>query len=171
MQSACLIALPRFFPDLCLRFLNADQFVNAIAPKGDLTKIGRAQFATLFPVADSSRRGLVSWDDFVVFQTILKRPDADYWIAFQYFDVYVPFSELLHPGRLLPGSVPQQLTLARLRSLGCLFDRGRNLLHYKFRGQQSIHSRAIVLKHSAIRCRFFNRLQAPNRRLTHYSQR
>ncbi|TCD64075.1 mitochondrial aspartate-glutamate transporter agc1 [Steccherinum ochraceum] len=69
------------------KFLNADQFVNAIAPKGDLTKIGRAQFATLFPVADSSRRGLVSWDDFVVFQTILKRPDADYWIAFQYFDV------------------------------------------------------------------------------------
>jgi len=69
------------------KFLNPDQFVNAIAPKGDLTKIGRAQFATLFPVADSSKRGLVSWDDFVVFQTILKRPDADYWIAFQYFDV------------------------------------------------------------------------------------
>ena len=63
--------------------------MNAIAPKADLTKIGRAQFATLFPVADSSKRGLVSWDDFVVFQTILKRPDADYWIAFQYFDVCV----------------------------------------------------------------------------------
>ncbi|KAI0783314.1 mitochondrial carrier [Abortiporus biennis] len=69
------------------KYLSPDQFVNAIAPKGDLTKIGRAQFATLFPVADSSKRGLVSWDDFVVFETILKRPDADYWIAFQYFDV------------------------------------------------------------------------------------
>lgn len=64
--------------------------MNAIAPKSDLSsKIGRAQFATLFRVADTTKRGLVSWDDFVVFETILKRPDADYWIAFQYFDVYV----------------------------------------------------------------------------------
>jgi hypothetical protein len=63
--------------------------VNAIAPKDDLTKIGRAQFAILFRVADASRRGLVSWTDFTVFQTLLKRPDADYWMAFQYFDVYV----------------------------------------------------------------------------------
>ncbi|KAI0785337.1 mitochondrial carrier [Irpex lacteus] len=70
------------------KYLNPDQFVNAIAPKSDLSsKIGRAQFATLFRVADTTKRGLVSWDDFVVFETILKRPDADYWIAFQYFDV------------------------------------------------------------------------------------
>ena len=70
------------------RFLNSEQFVEAIAPKGDLSKIGRSQFATLFRVADANKRGLLSWDDFVVFETILKRPDADYWIAFQYFDVY-----------------------------------------------------------------------------------
>ncbi|PCH34210.1 mitochondrial carrier [Wolfiporia cocos MD-104 SS10] len=69
------------------KYLSSEQFVNAIAPKGDLTKIGRAQFAILFRVADASKRGLVSWDDFVVFETLLKRPDADYWIAFQYFDV------------------------------------------------------------------------------------
>jgi hypothetical protein len=71
------------------RFLDRDQFVNAIAPKGDLTRIGRAQYAVLFRVADVAKRGLLSWDDFVVFQTLLKRPDADYYIAFQYFDVYV----------------------------------------------------------------------------------
>ena len=70
------------------RYLNKEQFVNAIAPKGDLSKIGRNQFGTLFRVADVNKRELVSWDDFVVFETILKRPDADYWIAFQYFDVY-----------------------------------------------------------------------------------
>jgi hypothetical protein len=70
------------------RFLDREQFVNAIAPKGDLTRIGRAQFATLFRVADVAKRGLLAWDDFVVFQTLLKRPDADYYIAFQYFDVY-----------------------------------------------------------------------------------
>ncbi|KAI0756469.1 mitochondrial carrier [Daedaleopsis nitida] len=69
------------------KYLNSEQFVNAIAPKGDLSKIGRTSFATLFRVADANKRGLVSWDDFVVFETILKRPDADYWIAFQYFDV------------------------------------------------------------------------------------
>ena len=69
------------------RFLNKEQFVTAIAPASDLSKLGRAQFAILFRVADTTKRGLVSWDDFVVFETILKRSDADYWIAFQYFDV------------------------------------------------------------------------------------
>lgn len=81
-------------PDLVIfrRFLDPDSFVNAIAPKGDLSKIGRAQFAILFRIADTSRRGLVSWDDFTVFETLLKRPDADYWMAFQYFDVWENFS-------------------------------------------------------------------------------
>ncbi|KAH7886041.1 mitochondrial carrier, partial [Phlebopus sp. FC_14] len=69
------------------KFLDPESFISAIAPSGDLTKIGRAQFAILFRVADTAKRGLVSWDDFTVFQTLLKRPDADYWMAFQYFDV------------------------------------------------------------------------------------
>ena len=73
------------------RYLDTESFVKAIAPQGDLagTKLGSAQYALLFRVADSKRRGLVSWEDFTVFETLLKRPDADYWIAFQYFDVYV----------------------------------------------------------------------------------
>lgn len=37
-------------------------------------------------MADANKRGLVSWDDFTIFQSLLKRPDADYLIAFQYFD-------------------------------------------------------------------------------------
>ena len=74
--------------------MNVEQFVEAIAPKSDLSRISRPQFATLFRVADANKRGLVSWDDFVVFETILKRPDADYWIAFQYFDAYVVTSAL-----------------------------------------------------------------------------
>ncbi|KAJ7751204.1 mitochondrial carrier domain-containing protein [Mycena maculata] len=69
------------------KYLDTESFVNAIAPSGDLSRIGRAQFAILFRVADTSRRGLVSWEDFTVFETVLKRPDADYWMAFQYFDV------------------------------------------------------------------------------------
>ena len=84
---SCRFLTEWYFLAFC-RFLDPDTFVNAIAPKGDLSKIGRAQFAILFRVADTSRRGLVSWDDFTVFETLLKRPDADYWMAFQYFDVW-----------------------------------------------------------------------------------
>ncbi|QRW09270.1 mitochondrial carrier protein [Ceratobasidium sp. AG-Ba] len=69
------------------KYLDKESFINAIAPKEDFSRIHRNQFGILFRVADSARRGLVSWDDFVVFETMLKRPDADYWIAFQYFDV------------------------------------------------------------------------------------
>ncbi|KIK70622.1 hypothetical protein GYMLUDRAFT_149880 [Collybiopsis luxurians FD-317 M1] len=79
------------------KYLDPDSFVNAIAPAGDLSKIGKAQFAILFKVADTSKRGLVSWEDFTVFETLLKRPDADYWMAFQFFDVdnsgYIDFDE------------------------------------------------------------------------------
>lgn len=87
------------------RYLDPESFVSAIAPKDDLTKIGRAQYEILFRVADTSRRRLVSWEDFVVFQTVLKRPDADYWMAFQYFDACVlPVSS--RPTRSLPHNPP-----------------------------------------------------------------
>lgn len=69
--------------------MDRDGFVDAIAPHEDFTKIRRDQFSVLFKVADQSQRGLISWDDFTVFQTLLKRPDADYLIAFKFFDVYV----------------------------------------------------------------------------------
>lgn len=68
-------------------YLDRDSFVNAVAPAEDFTKIRRDQFSILFKVADQSKRDLVSWDDFTVFQTLLKRPDADYLIAFKFFDV------------------------------------------------------------------------------------
>ena len=74
------------------RYLDQESFVNAIAPKDESTKLGRAKYGILFRVADTSGRGLVSWEDFVVFETVLKRPDADYWIAFQYFDKSVFFN-------------------------------------------------------------------------------
>jgi hypothetical protein len=91
---------PEFSIACPCRFLDSDSFVNAIAPTGEFSKIGRAQFAILFRVADVQRRGLVGWDDFCVFETSLKRPDADYFIAFKYFDVYVSCFVLI-PGCLI----------------------------------------------------------------------
>jgi len=69
------------------RSLNQQAFVNAIAPSDDLTKIRHDQYSVLFRVADQKNRGHISWDDFFIFNTLLKRPDADYLIAFKFFDV------------------------------------------------------------------------------------
>ncbi|KAH7104873.1 mitochondrial carrier [Auriculariales sp. MPI-PUGE-AT-0066] len=69
------------------KFLDESAFVNAIAPSSSGAKIQRSQYGLLFKVADTGKRGLVSWEDFVVFETTLKRPDADYWMAFSWFDV------------------------------------------------------------------------------------
>lgn len=80
---ACSIPLNQ---SLLPSFLDADSFIDAIAPSEDFSKIKRAQYGVLFKVADINSRGLVSWEDFTVFETLLKRPDADYQIAFQYFD-------------------------------------------------------------------------------------
>ncbi|KAK0466352.1 mitochondrial carrier domain-containing protein [Desarmillaria tabescens] len=69
-------------------------------------------FLFFFRVADTAKRGLVSWEDFVVFQTGLKRPDADYWMAFQYFDVdgsgFIDFDEFktVYSANIPPGSIP-----------------------------------------------------------------
>ncbi|WVQ82660.1 hypothetical protein IAT38_004792 [Cryptococcus sp. DSM 104549] len=70
------------------KYLTPSQFIDAIAPTDEgFSKIKREQYTNLLRVADSSRRGLVSFEDFVVFETLLKRPDADYQLAFQVFDV------------------------------------------------------------------------------------
>ncbi|XAO23161.1 hypothetical protein I312_101939 [Cryptococcus bacillisporus CA1280] len=70
------------------KFLNPSQFIDAIAPTDEgFSKIKREQYGNLFKVADSTRRGLVSFEDFVLFETLLKRPDADYQLAFLVFDV------------------------------------------------------------------------------------
>ncbi|KAF5368581.1 hypothetical protein D9758_002185 [Tetrapyrgos nigripes] len=94
------------------KVLDPESFVNAIAPADDLSKIGRAQFAILFRVADTSRRGYLTWEDFTVFETVLKRPDADYWMAFQYFDVdnsgYISYDEFksVFSASIGPGAIP-----------------------------------------------------------------
>lgn len=61
-----------------ISFLDEEGFVNAIAPGSDFQKITRAQYAILFRIADSSGRGAVTWNDFAVFESLLKKPDAEF---------------------------------------------------------------------------------------------
>ncbi|EGG07418.1 uncharacterized protein MELLADRAFT_77633 [Melampsora larici-populina 98AG31] len=68
------------------RYLNEEGFINAVAPTDDFQKIQKSQYAILFRIADTNRTGKVEWDQFVVFQTLLKKPDAQFEVAFKYFD-------------------------------------------------------------------------------------
>ncbi|BGP12981.1 hypothetical protein JCM10213_006619 [Rhodosporidiobolus nylandii] len=67
-------------------YLSEPDFVSAVAPEGDFAKISRQQYGILFRVADQRKCGRVDWDDFVVFQTLLKKPAAEFDIAFRVFD-------------------------------------------------------------------------------------
>ncbi|KAF9135152.1 mitochondrial aspartate-glutamate transporter agc1 [Mortierella sp. 14UC] len=68
------------------KFMTRDDFVNAIAPGEDYSKLQKAQYGILFSVADQSKSGVLSMSDFTVFENLLTRPDADYEIAFRLFD-------------------------------------------------------------------------------------
>lgn len=69
------------------RYLSVDDFVNAIAPeKEDYHKIQRHSYAVLFQVADRSKQGRVSIEDWDAFEQLLDKPDAEYEIAFRLFD-------------------------------------------------------------------------------------
>ncbi|GAA95278.1 uncharacterized protein L969DRAFT_84990 [Mixia osmundae IAM 14324] len=70
------------------KYLDLDSFVDAIAPKGDLSgKIGRRQYGNLFRVADAQQKGRISFEEFAAFEALLKKPDADFEVAFKFFDL------------------------------------------------------------------------------------
>ena len=82
------------------KYLDETGFVKALVPKGDFGKIGHRQYAVLcgssacaytdddrFRVADASRKGRVTLDEFIAFESLLKRPDADYLVAWKIFDI------------------------------------------------------------------------------------
>src|SRR5436305_8154919 len=67
--------------------LTETSFVDAITPDGeDYHKIKREQYAILFYVADRQRRGTVNFQDWMAFENLLAKPDAEYDIAFRLFD-------------------------------------------------------------------------------------
>jgi len=68
--------------------LTESAFVDAITPEGeDYHKIKREQYAILFFVADRRRRGTVNFQDWMAFENLLAKPDAEYDIAFRLFDL------------------------------------------------------------------------------------
>ncbi|CAG8720301.1 8838_t:CDS:1, partial [Acaulospora morrowiae] len=94
------------------KYMNQDDFISAIAPGEDWKKIKREQFGILFKVADNNKKGLISLQDFVVFENLLSKPDAEYEIAFRLFDVdgtgkitLDQFKEILS-SNIAPESVP-----------------------------------------------------------------
>lgn len=67
--------------------LTESSFVDAVTPEGeDYHKIKREQYAILFYVADRRRRGTVNLQDWMAFENLLAKPDAEYDIAFRLFD-------------------------------------------------------------------------------------
>lgn len=67
--------------------LTESSFVDAITPDGeDYHKIKREQYAVLFYVADRRRKMSVNYQDWMAFENLLAKPDAEYDIAFRLFD-------------------------------------------------------------------------------------
>jgi len=67
--------------------LSESAFVDAITPDGeDYHKIKREQYAILFFVADRRRKMQVNHQDWMAFENLLAKPDAEYDIAFRLFD-------------------------------------------------------------------------------------
>ncbi|CAO3656129.1 unnamed protein product [Mucor hiemalis] len=69
------------------KYMTQDDFLAAIAPGEDFKKIQRQQFELLYKLADRNSKGYVSFDDFVIFQDLLSKADAEYEVAFRVFDV------------------------------------------------------------------------------------
>ncbi|CAG8594403.1 13301_t:CDS:2 [Cetraspora pellucida] len=69
------------------KYMNQDDFVSAVAPGEDYKKIRKEQFGILFRIADNGKKGLISFQDFVIFENLLSKPDAEYDIAFRLFDI------------------------------------------------------------------------------------
>lgn len=75
-------------PDTGEIYMGEKEFIDAIAPESeDYLKIQREQYAILFHVADRNHTGRLSLSDWVTFDNLLSKPDAEYEIAFRLFDV------------------------------------------------------------------------------------
>jgi len=73
------------------KFMTADDFLNAITaventdahPRGALDE---DKFRVLFRMADVDKNNLITFQEYVNFQNIINKPDAEYMLAFTIFD-------------------------------------------------------------------------------------
>ncbi|KAI8921960.1 mitochondrial carrier domain-containing protein [Powellomyces hirtus] len=68
------------------RYMSMRDFVGAMAPAEKKIQNQEHGYDFLFKVADRKRLGRISEDDFVEFEEILRRPNAEFEVAFRYFD-------------------------------------------------------------------------------------
>ncbi|KAK6345833.1 mitochondrial aspartate-glutamate transporter agc1 [Orbilia blumenaviensis] len=74
-----------------VKLMSQVDFIEAITPPPDSAaaayhKIPREQYGILFLVADRSRKGQITVQDYAFFENLLSKPDAEYEIAFRLFD-------------------------------------------------------------------------------------
>ncbi|KAJ3020211.1 mitochondrial aspartate-glutamate transporter agc1 [Thoreauomyces humboldtii] len=68
-------------------FMELKDFEKAMAPAGEpLSEKQVQEFQVLFKVADRKRVGRISQEEFLNFQRLLRRPNADFEIAFRFLD-------------------------------------------------------------------------------------
>ncbi|EMR08943.1 hypothetical protein PNEG_02723 [Pneumocystis murina B123] len=68
-------------------YMNVEDFVNAITSEGECHKIKRDEYCILFRVADVKKKGLLSLEDWICFEKLLAKYDAEYEIIFKFFDI------------------------------------------------------------------------------------
>ncbi|KAI8053971.1 mitochondrial carrier domain-containing protein [Syncephalis plumigaleata] len=65
-------------------YLDADSFLDMMATRP--VRLSEEHCRLLFDTADRRRQNRVSLDDFIAFQKIISRPDAEYQLAYRVFD-------------------------------------------------------------------------------------
>ncbi|RKP03328.1 hypothetical protein CXG81DRAFT_4512, partial [Caulochytrium protostelioides] len=68
------------------KYMDRDDFIRAIAPHREFYAQPPERYGILFELADLTRTGRISLQEFVDFETVLAQPDAEYDLAFRLFD-------------------------------------------------------------------------------------
>ena len=66
--------------------MTKDNFIAAISPPVDFYNIDKSKYGILFQAADRSKTGQISKSDFLAFEVLLSKPDAEYEILFRIID-------------------------------------------------------------------------------------
>ncbi|KAJ3145831.1 mitochondrial aspartate-glutamate transporter agc1 [Geranomyces variabilis] len=85
-SRAFFTAKARGFDQNGRRFMTLDDFVGALTPAEKKIQNQEHGYDFLFKVADRSRQGRIFEDDFVRFEAMLRSPNAEFEVAFRYFD-------------------------------------------------------------------------------------